>query len=133
MRWPHTRLRFSDSERIREEAKRNVQAGFAQLKRWWVQKYKLPPNHELFLGQSMAALNLEMTEDLWLREQELSEKVREEEGSALNEVLRQLHDVRKALGIVLDFATPRMSGSDALVDKWEAEIAAGRDPDLDEV
>lgn len=127
------RPRFSDSDRLREEAKQHVKSGYAQLKRWWVQKYKLPPNHELFLNQSMAALNLEMMEDLWIREQELQDKVKEEEGSVLNEAVKQLQEVRKALGVMLDFASPRISGTDALVDKWEAEIAAGRDPDLDEV
>lgn len=93
----------------------------------------MPPNHELFTVQTLTALNLEMTEDLWMREQELSERAKEEEGSALNDVVHQLQDVRKALGVMLDFASPRISGTDSLVDKWEAEIAAGRDPDLDEV
>ena len=127
------RPRFSDSERIREAAKRNVQTGLAQLKRWWIQKYKLPTTHRLFQEQSWAALNLELTEDLWIREQELCEQAQQHEGSALNEVLDQLQTVRKALGLILDFGSARITGSDPLVDKWERELAEGRDPDLDEV
>lgn len=125
------RLPFSDSDRIREEAKRNVDSGLAQMKRWWVQKYKLPPNHLLFQNQSFTALNLEMMEDLWMRERELSEKTETEEGSVLNEAHAQLQDVRKALGLVRDFAEAKVTGSDPLVDQWERDIAAGRVPDLD--
>lgn len=102
------------------------------MKRWWVQKYKLPPNHALFTGQSLSALNLEMMEDLWIREHELKEKIKEEEGSVLNEAIQQLQDVRKALGIVLDYGTPLPSGDDPLVDRWEREIAEGKVPDLNE-
>jgi hypothetical protein len=81
----------------------------------------------------MAALHLEMAEDLWIREGDLTEKSKDEEGSALNETLLQLQEVRKALGLVLDSASPRISGTDPLVDKWERELAEGKDPDLDEV
>jgi hypothetical protein len=102
----------------------------AQLRRWWVQKYKLPATHELFLGQPLAVLNLEMLEDLWLRERELEQKVEDSDGPESVEAERQLAEVHKALGIGLE--TAKGSGIDPLIDKWESEIAEGKDPDLNE-
>ena len=115
----------------RQQAKRNVDSGLAGLKRWWTNKYKLPPDHKLFTEQSMAALNLEMFEDLWLREAELAERASSDEGMVLNEVQAQLQEIRRALGILEDFGVAKVTGTDPLVDQWERDIAAGRTPDLD--
>lgn len=85
----------------------------------------------MFQGQSIAALNLEMMEDLWIRENELAEEVATEEGRAQNQAIKQLQEVRKALGIEQRYDDARVSGTDDLIDQWERDIAAGKTPDLD--
>lgn len=103
----------------------------AGLKRWWIQKYKLPSSHALFQGQSIASLNLEMMEDLWMRERELADEIKNEEGTAQNQAIGQFQEIRKALGIAQEFEKPRVTGDDPLIDQWERDIAAGKVPDLD--
>jgi hypothetical protein len=85
----------------------------------------------LFQGQSVAALNLEMLEDLWIRERELAEEVKTEEGRAQVAASRQLWEVRKVLGVTPEYGSAHLSGDDDLIDQWERDIEAGREPDLD--
>ena len=74
---------------------------------------------------------MEMMEDLWMRERELADEVKGEEGKAQMDAIKQLQDVRKALGIQQEFAKARVTGDDPLIDQWERDIAAGRVPDLE--
>lgn len=120
------RLRFSDLERIKRTARDNAKHGMAGLRRWWSNKYKLPPNHELFLGQSVSELNMEMYEDWILRIEELTEIL--ESGDPLYDhsvIQKEIDQLRKALG-----DEPEVY--DDLIDKWEQQLENGEIPDLEE-
>jgi hypothetical protein len=96
----------------------------AGLKRWWVSRYNLPPNHPLFVGQSVAELNLEWFEDLMLRRVALQEMI--DEGNCdYSATSKELDEINQALG-------EQAVESDDLIDKWERQIANGEMPDLDE-
>ena len=99
----------------------------AGLKRWWSKKYKLPPNHDLFLSQCEGDLNLEMYEDWMLRKQELEDLIMNQADSfaqdQLRSMQRELSNLNEALGEE-DFV------EDDLIDKWERDLEAGRVPDL---
>lgn len=122
---PHTRQYFSDTKRILKKANSNYKAGLAGLKKWWSRKYKLPPNHPLFINQSLADLTLEMYEDSLVRKDEIMEELKEAKGEASSALLKQLNAVSKLLGE--DEYT-----SDPLIDKWERELEEGLTPDLNE-
>lgn len=123
------RLFFSDMVRIKKTARENVESGIAGLKRWWSKKYKLPPNHELFLNQNIGELNLEMYEDWMVRKDELEDLMlnRPElfDPSQMRGMQRELDSLNAALG-ENDFV------EDDLIDKWERELAEGKTPDLTE-
>lgn len=129
------RLPFSDSARLRKAAKANHASGLSALKRWWVGKYKLPPTHPLFEGQSMAALTLEMFEDLYVRREEIKRDLKDvssaKERLELMDALQKLDEALGERDEATDPNGPMVTG-DPLVDRWERELAAGRMPDLDE-
>ena len=95
------------------------------MARWWSRKYNLPPNHELFLERSLPDLHQEMLEDLMIEESELKKRIEKGEDAEGN-LLRELNNIQKMLGE--DEGT-----EDMLWDKWEAQLAAGEIPDLDEM
>ena len=99
--------------------------GLGSLRRWWANKYSLPPNHELFESQSIADLNLEMFEDLIGRKRELEAELEAGETKNTGALLRALNEINRALG-------EAETGGDPLVDKWERELAEGKIPDLTE-
>ena len=118
------RRRFSDLERLKKEAKDNVKSGYAAIKKWWISKYRLPPNHPLFLQQSIPELNLEMFEDHVLRRDELIEML--QSGNCDHSaVSREIGRLDEALG---DGSTIE----DDLFDKWERQLEDGQVPDLNE-
>lgn len=123
------RLRFQDTERLKREAKENVQSGLAGLRRWWSKKYKLPPNHGLFVGQSVGDLNLEMFEDWMLRIEEI-EKALEDKSYMFN--VEQIRDMQREMNELLGALEDEPVVEDDLIDKWERELEAGVTPDLNE-
>jgi hypothetical protein len=86
----------------------------------------LPPNHTLFLEQSVAELNQEMIEDLLVRKRDLTTALEDEDQSIKEqqELSRQLRAVLTALG------DPVETG-DELIDQWERDLEEGRVPDLE--
>lgn len=114
-------------ERIKQEAKDNVDNGNAALKRWWSDKYKLPPNHRLFLDQSIADLNLERFEDYLLRREELKEQLDEDniDHDYATAIRKEIAELDKILG-------EESVVEDDIVDKWERQLEAGEIPDWDE-
>lgn len=95
------------------------------MKKWWTNKYKLPANHDLFVGQSESELALEMFEDMLLRKQEILDDLETSDSKNANELYRQLNALNAALGegeVV----------QDDLVDRWEKELEQGITPDLNE-
>lgn len=86
-------------------------------------KYKQPSNHELFQTRSWAEWQIEMYEDLYVRRDEL--KAQMENADV---------DQRKALKALTAIEALLGEGDgeqDSLVDRWEAELAEGRIPDLE--
>jgi hypothetical protein len=128
------RLPFSDSARLRREAKANHASGLSALKRWWSGKYKLPATHPLFEGQSMAALSLEMYEDLYARRDEIQREIKDAPSAKERlELMDALQKLDEALGEreAAKNDGPMITG-DALFDRWEKILAEGGVPDLDE-
>ncbi len=78
------------------------------LRRWWVGKYRLPPTSDAFLRYTPEELLIEFFEDALEKEGTVRALTNEETGATYYET------------------------GDPLIDKWEREIAAGRDPNLDE-
>ncbi len=80
------------------------------LRRWWVRKYALPPTSAEYLAYTVEELLVEFFEDYFERhpDQQIRREVHERSGHAY-------------------FVT-----GDPLVDRWERELAEGREPDLDE-
>ena len=119
------KLRFVDSVRLKREAKRSVESGEVRIKRWWVDKYNLPPNHELFQNQSLAELTQEMYEDLYYKWEGLRDMLDgDEKGLDRSKLLDQYNALSKALGEDTEVADP-------LVAQWEKDLEEGRIPDLD--
>lgn len=96
------------------------------MRRWWVQKYKLPPQHALFQNQSLAELLQEMYEDMYAEKEELEARLAEGglTGDLRQDALSQLSRLSRALG-------EEDETRDDLVDEWERALAEGRTPDLD--
>lgn len=115
---------FSDFEAVKQRAKANVQSGLGRLRRWWMRKYKLPASHDLFLSQTVAELHLEQLEDLYEEREGLERELEAGGGdmSAVRAAQERLEQINRALG--------EQAGDD-LIDLWEAELAAGRVPNLD--
>jgi hypothetical protein len=75
------------------------------LAKWWEKKYSLPSNHELFQERTSISLLTEYYYDIY--ESSPLEMHRQADGEI------QLKDT-----------------GDALIDKWEEQIAEGMEPDL---
>lgn len=118
------RPRFSDGERIKQAAMQNWKSGMTTIKRWWVDKYRLPPNHPLFTECSISEWTQEMHEDLLARKAEIEADLEDARGDT-EPLMRQLAAVNKALG------DKEAIGEDDLIDEWERELEMGRVPDLD--
>lgn len=116
---------FSDESELKRQAKRNQEDGLARLRRWWQGKYRLPASHPLFQGSTTAELLLEYYEDLWeeLAGLEAAEARLDDVGK-LPQLRERARAIRRALGAE---AAP---AEDPLTAYWEAELAAGRTPDL---
>lgn len=119
------RPRFSDETKLLAKAKHSVSAGYTQVRQWWSNKYRLPPNHELFENQSLAELTYEMFEDMISRRDEILEEIKTAESSQLLALEKQLNALNEMLGEDRFIADP-------LIDKWDRELEAGLVPDLNE-
>lgn len=108
------------------QAKRNRESGLASAKRWWVNKYNQPTRQ--FWESSLSALLVEMYEDLYATRDEIMEELATRRGDK-TELYDKLARVNKALSE--DGGEPKYS-PDPLIDKWERELAEGKDIDLDE-
>jgi hypothetical protein len=114
-----------DTENLKAKAISNMDLGMTQIKQWWSNKYKLPPNHELFLNQSMAEHTQEMYEDALYRRREIKAELEDGDGDS-SVLLKQLNALNKLLG-------EEQEVQDDLFEKWEQQVARGEIPDLDEM
>lgn len=123
---------FSDLDRVKKAARRNVEDGTATLRRWWSKKYSLPPNHELFTSQTLAELNQEMMEDLMIQKKDIERELQdgdpdEHRPKSRSEILlEQLADINRALDEADDTIT-----QDDLTAYWDEQLDRGEEPDLD--
>jgi len=85
-------------------------------------KYKLPSSHALFQTQTVTDLLLEQLEDLYEERSDLMRQLEDGAGAATTAVNARLNKLNSALG---------ESSGDDLLDFWDAELKAGRVPDLD--
>ena len=119
------RLIFSDGTRLKQAAQENLNNGMAGIKKWWSDKYNLPPTHQLFLGYSISEHIQDMFEDLMLKRKEARQSL-EEDSENSEMYLKQINNINRVLGDSIEIGDP-------LIDKWEREIEAGIIPDLDEM
>lgn len=80
------------------------------LRRWWTKKYSLPSTHNLYQEASEFELLTEFYEDYY-----------EENHSAQLDLYKDENGEVQLIGT-----------GDALIDKWERELAMGLEPDLNE-
>lgn len=113
---------FSDGERLKARAKKSLDDGMVQIKRWWAERYKLPPNHQLFTSRSLAEHMQDMYEDLIYRRDEIERNLNEGEGDSKTQ-MRQLSVINRVLGEAEE-------EQDDLFDQWERDLEAGLIPDL---
>ena len=104
-----------------------MQSGYTRLKKWWSNKYNLPGNHPLFVGQTMAEIMTEWYEDLWAKKEEIERQLDSGEipFDDRGPYMRQLTTINEELG-------EADNAGDPVIDKWEREIAEGKVPDLTE-
>lgn len=120
---------FTDYDRIKRQAKKAVDGGSSYIRRWWSNKYKRPSSDPLFEQRSLSEWVSEMYEDLYERKAEFQAQL-EDDMTPLGEkssLMARLERINKILGEDLDQV------ADPLVDKWEKQIQAGEEPDLDEM
>ncbi len=123
---PATSAYFTDEAYLLQRAKNNRLLGLSSLKRWFVDKYKLPPTHALFVGQTEADLRLEIYEDLVARQADLRAQLqafRRDDGQAYNALMDQLNAVNESLG-------EQAEDYDAAAEQWERDLDAGLTPDF---
>lgn len=114
-------LIFSDGERLKARAKKSLDDGMIQIKRWWSERYKLPPNHELFTSVSLAEHTQDMYEDLMFRRAEIEQSLESGDGDQ-KFLMKQRTSIDRVLGDA--------ESDDDLFDQWERDLEEGRIPDL---
>jgi len=119
-------LTFSGGDHIRSKAKGNLETWETQVRRWWTERYNLPPNHELFQSLSIAEHTLDMYEDLYFKKEEVERALTGRGGGDKQSLMEQLSALNRALGL-----SAKAESEDELVDQWERDIEEGRVPDLD--
>ena len=106
------RPHFSDGRRLTRRALEQRKGAVAQVRRWWVGKYSLPANHDLFQSRSLADLQLEMLEDMADRREMYREQLRTAKGAESESLMRQINAISEVFGDKPDVFDP-------LIDKWE--------------
>jgi len=119
---------FSEMSNLKKIALRKIDDGIARIENWWTSKYKLPPNHELFMNRSVASLHIEMLKDLLLKKEQLEKDLKKATGAEFAELTNQLTSIDRALNDEVDSDL----SEDPLIDKWEKELLEGITPNLNE-
>lgn len=117
---------FSDGEWIKAYAKHEAKNPDAVAKKWWRKKYGQSPKP--FMDYSLAELIREMYVDLYWQREECMMELESAEGDKA-ELYRRLALLDEALQ---DETEPKRLSSDPLIDKWERELAEGKEIDLEE-
>lgn len=115
---------FTDAQRLRRAARRNLDDGTARLRRWWSRKYKRPSNDPLFDERSASEHIQEMFEDLMVQRDELKEELVSGIGvSEVSAIMKAIAEIDKILGDEPEIEDP-------LVAEWEAALDRGEEPDI---
>ena len=109
-------------ERLRQQAKTNIETGEVTVRRWWVDKYKRPSNDALYMSRCWAEWQIEMYEDLYVRREELQERMKDGNSDKASTL--------KILNSINAYLDETVEVEDDLVDQWEKELAEGKMPDL---
>jgi hypothetical protein len=103
------------------------------LGRWWVNKYKLPPNHDLFQSRPLAEWQLEMFEDTLARREAIRAELKAiDQAKASKGAYQRRTQLFEQLNAINEYVGDPIEYEDALLDKWEAELEAGIEPNLNE-
>lgn len=97
------------------------------LSRWWSRKYTLPRNHPLFEESCIGDLLEEWYTDHYRTLKEIEDLI--DAGSLAESTLADLQVQRNAVRGVLGMR-PTIYTGDVVIDYFETELAAGRDPPL---
>ncbi len=117
-------LTFSDAQRLKKAAKRNLSSGASRLERWWCRKYNRPPNDPLFSERSASEHLQEMYEDLMVQREEFKAEIKQGVGvSAVSSIMKSIAEIDKILGDEPEVEDP-------LVEEWEAALERGEEPDI---
>lgn len=101
------------------------------MEKWFINKYKLPPNHPLFVDQPIAIHLRSFYEDQ-LDEKDLIElRLKEEhiqitERTKLTSILREINDL-----FISESESKSVVGKDLLAEYWEKQMENGEEPNLD--
>ena len=87
------------------------------IRRWWVDKYKLPPNHELFLDRPPAFWLEEMFEDYAEERQGLIEISDRD-----NIDQTRVTEIRDNLEVALGLKKKGQFSNDPVIEKWERAL-----------
>lgn len=117
---------FSDGIWLKARARRELKRGTATAKKWWVNKYKAPPKP--FYHYTMTELLIEMYVDLYQQRDEVQRELETRHGDK-SDLYNHLALIDQALQ---DETEAKQFSSDPLIDKWERELAEGREIDLEE-
>lgn len=121
-----------DEQRILKKAKQDFDSGQDTLARWFVGKYKLPTNHDLFQNRTQADMMLEMFSDLLHDRSSLRAQISLIDASGLQPVVKTKEKVAlfARLNALNDALGEPKESEDALIDSFEAALERGEDVDL---
>jgi hypothetical protein len=120
---------------VKAEARQNSESFTTSLKWWWVEKFKLPPNHELFIVMDYRELMVLYYEEQWMEYKRLLNY----DGELSQDGLKDLRRMKQVLGLAGDGSadyhdtgetTPWNKAyltGDPMTDAIESAIASGDD------
>jgi hypothetical protein len=114
--------------RLQKKARKTIDPTQASLddslRRWLVERYGLPPNHELFQKRTPASIFEEILTDLASRRSSVQKELREARGAHRRALQDQLIVIDEALGYRGQDEKWRPTGDDA-ADEMERRFARG--------
>jgi hypothetical protein len=117
---------FSAGDWIKQRAKREAKDSEALARRWWAKRYGQSPKP--YLEYSITELIREMYVELYWQRDEVMTEIEHRHGDK-TDLYERLSAIDKALE---DETEPKRYSPDPLIDKWERELAEGKEIDLDE-
>lgn len=101
------------------------------LETWFVQKYRLPASHPLFIGRPLTSHLREYYEDKLDMRDDIEHRLKTESGLNHTQRVRMLETLKAIDGLLGSMDAQESKSQDPLASFWEAQIARGEEPDLD--